>query len=71
MGGLVGPYVLGWTLEVTHNFALGFAIMASFFLLAAILVLVLHYTTDGIAEIRGPLGSTDAVNAHRPEIQRS
>jgi hypothetical protein len=45
--------------------------MASFFLLAAILVLVLHYTTDGIAEIRGPLGSTDAVNAHRPEIQRS
>jgi D-galactonate transporter len=50
LGGLVGPYVLGWTVEITHNFALGFAIMAGFFLLASLMLLLLHYTAEPIVE---------------------
>jgi MFS transporter, ACS family, tartrate transporter len=56
LGGLVGPYILGWTVEVTKSFALGFTIMAGFFLLASIMILILHYTTAPITETRGPVG---------------
>jgi ACS family tartrate transporter-like MFS transporter len=57
LGGLVGPYILGWTLEVTQNFALGFAVMAGFFLVASILTLILHYTAAPITETRGRVGA--------------
>lgn len=50
LGGLVGPYVLGWTLEVTKSFALGFIMMAGFFVIASVLILILHYSTEPLGE---------------------
>lgn len=49
LGGLVGPYVLGWSVEVTHKFSLGFTLMAGFFLIASLLVLVLHYVAKPVS----------------------
>jgi D-galactonate transporter len=50
LGGLVGPYVLGWTVELTKSFSLGFILMAGFFLLASLMTLALHYAAETIAE---------------------
>ncbi len=52
LGGLVGPYVLGWTVELTHSFSLGFTLMAGFFLLASLMTLALHYAAATIVEPR-------------------
>lgn len=41
LGGLVGPYVVGWTREATQSFALAFIAMSGFFLVASTLVVVL------------------------------
>jgi ACS family tartrate transporter-like MFS transporter len=59
LGGLVGPYVLGWTVEITHDFVLGFTIMAGFFLLASLMILMLHYTADQIVEVQDTVGNAD------------
>jgi MFS transporter, ACS family, tartrate transporter len=54
LGGLVGPYVLGWSVEVTHSFTLGFTLMAGFFLVASLGVLLLHYVARPVTEdLRG------------------
>lgn len=59
LGGLVGPYVLGWTLELTKSFALGFIMMAGFFLLASVLILILHYSTEPLGEVRTSVGASN------------
>lgn len=56
LGGLVGPYVVGWTREATASFALAFVAMSGFFLVASCLIVVLHYVTAARA-VRGVVRS--------------
>jgi len=51
LGGLVGPYVVGWTREATQSFALAFVAMSGFFLVASVLVVILGWVA-GIHEVR-------------------
>jgi D-galactonate transporter len=56
LGGLVGPYVVGWMRQATQSFALAFVAMSGFFLVASILIVVLHYVA-GEREISRPVDS--------------
>jgi ACS family tartrate transporter-like MFS transporter len=51
LGGLVGPYVVGWTREATQSFALAFIAMSGFFLVASVLVVMLG-RVSGTHEVR-------------------
>ncbi len=47
-GGLVGPSIVGWTRELTGSFTLGFVAMSCFFVIASVLIILLHF----VARIR-------------------
>jgi MFS transporter, ACS family, tartrate transporter len=42
-GGLVGPSIVGWTRELTGSFTLGFVAMSCFFVVASLLIILLHF----------------------------
>ncbi|WP_158930502.1 MFS transporter [Acidisphaera sp. S103] len=42
-GGLVGPFIVGWTRELTGSFTLGFVAMSGFFVVASLLIVALHF----------------------------
>lgn len=42
LGGLVGPYLVGWLKQTTNSFTWSFLALAAFFLLAATLLAGLH-----------------------------
>ncbi len=54
LGGLVGPYVVGWMRQATDSFALAFVAMSGFFLVASVLIVVLHYVA-GLRDVSQPV----------------
>jgi len=43
LGGLVGPYAVGWLKDVTHSFNAGLIAMATMLCVATVLTLILRY----------------------------
>ena len=42
-GGLVGPSIVGWPRELIGSFTLGFVAMSCIFVIASVLIILLHF----------------------------